>query len=122
MALFKGSNYDAARLEFDRTLTLDPGQIDAYVNKGLILMRGGEYSKAVGVFQAAIARDPNHALAHYNLGLAYEESEHFDQAIDVDAMFMRLGGAEHGELATYVGRRIEWLETLPGSRYGGSQR
>jgi tetratricopeptide (TPR) repeat protein len=73
---------DAAIVDFDAALARDRDQPEAYLNKGIALLRKPEgWAQAVPLFDAAIARKTRRpALAYYGRGVANELGGHFKQA------------------------------------------
>ena len=81
LKLRKG-DVDSAVADFDRAIGLDPAEAEAYLNKGMALLRlpGGE-DQALGLFSAAIekkTRKPE--LAYYARGVANELTGRLRQA------------------------------------------
>jgi tetratricopeptide (TPR) repeat protein len=73
---------EAAIADFDRAIELDPGEAEAYLNKGMALLRlpNGE-QRALGLFDAALARKTRKpAIAYYGRGVANELSGNIRQA------------------------------------------
>lgn len=64
---------DAAIADFDAAAALDPGQAEAYQNKGAALMRLNNPREALPLFTLALQRRPSRpALAHLGRGIASE--------------------------------------------------
>jgi tetratricopeptide (TPR) repeat protein len=78
----RGGNYEAALQDYDRAIAADPQLAEAYLNKGLALVRAGrDWDAAVVLFNTAIekhARRP--ALAYYGRGIAEEMKGHLKDA------------------------------------------
>lgn len=71
-----GGETEAAIRDYDAAIALDPDQGEAWLNKGLALLRtGNSWSEAVPLFDAAVAKQTSEpALAHLARGLAYESA------------------------------------------------
>jgi tetratricopeptide (TPR) repeat protein len=64
----------AALADYDTALELEPSQPDAYLNRGLTLLRANRPAEALRDFDAAIANNPERpALAYYGRAGAYED-------------------------------------------------
>lgn len=65
---------DAAITDFDAAIALDPGEAEAYLNKGMAVLRRPEgAAQAVSLFDEAIARKTRKpAFAYYGRGIAHE--------------------------------------------------
>ena len=65
---------DEAIADFDAAAARDPGQAEAYLNKGLALIRvGDDWERALPLFDAALAkRTRKPALAYYGRAVANE--------------------------------------------------
>lgn len=69
-----GGRIDRAIADYDRAIALDPGEPDAYLNKGLALLRTEEgAAEAVQLITAAIDRGTSEpAVAYYSRAVAHE--------------------------------------------------
>ena len=64
---------DEAVADFDRAMTLDPEQPEAYLNKGAALLRRENPSEALQLFTVALQRETTRpAIAHYGRAIANE--------------------------------------------------
>lgn len=64
---------ETAITDFDRAITLDPDQPEAYLNKGAALLRRENAGEAMNLFTIALERNTTRpALAHYGRGVANE--------------------------------------------------
>jgi tetratricopeptide (TPR) repeat protein len=64
---------DEAVADFDRAITLDPEQPEAYLNKGAALIRRANPVEAVQLFTVALERNTSRpAVAHYGRAVAQE--------------------------------------------------
>jgi tetratricopeptide (TPR) repeat protein len=75
-------NSDAAIADFDTALARDPNQAEAYLNKGIAVLRKPEgWAQAVPLFDQAIAKKTRRpALAYYSRGVANELGGHVKEA------------------------------------------
>ncbi|HEY0312386.1 MAG TPA: tetratricopeptide repeat protein [Allosphingosinicella sp.] len=73
---------EAAIADFDLAIARDPALGDAYLNKGIALVRAGRDSNgAIGLFNAAIEkRTRRPALAYYGRAVAYETTGRIKEA------------------------------------------
>jgi tetratricopeptide (TPR) repeat protein len=73
---------DAAIVDFDTALGRDPDQAEAYLNKGIALLRKPDgWAQAVPLFDQAIAKKTRRpALAYYGRGVANELGGHVKEA------------------------------------------
>ena len=84
----QAQNYLAAIADYDAAIKLEPDTAEAYVNKGIALMRLGNDDEAVAQLSEGIARNPkrpeiafyNRAVAHEGLGKAREAYEDYSRA------------------------------------------
>jgi tetratricopeptide (TPR) repeat protein len=64
---------DAAIVDFDRAIALDPNQPEAYLNKGAALLRRDNAAEAMNLFTIALERNTTRpAIAHYGRAIANE--------------------------------------------------
>ena len=70
----RGGAVDAAIADFDRAIDLDPGEAEAYLNKGMAVLRLPEgEDQAIGLFDAAIQKKTRRpAIAYYGRAVANE--------------------------------------------------
>ncbi|MGZ8998186.1 MAG: tetratricopeptide repeat protein [Allosphingosinicella sp.] len=67
--------------DFDRAMTLDPNQPEAYLNKGAAMIKQRNPSAALGLFTMAIERHTSRPeLAHYGRAIANEALGNASQA------------------------------------------
>jgi tetratricopeptide (TPR) repeat protein len=73
---------DYAIADFDRAISHDPNQAEAYLNKGMaLLQRDAGHAEAVPLFSAAIEKNTRRpAIAYYGRGVANELSGRIKQA------------------------------------------
>ncbi len=76
------NDLDDAIADFDRAISMDPQQAEAYLNKGIAVLRqpGGK-DEAVRLFDTAIERNTRRpAIAYYGRAVAHELSGRIRQA------------------------------------------
>ncbi|MEP6946269.1 MAG: tetratricopeptide repeat protein [Acidobacteriota bacterium] len=91
---------DEAMKAFDRAMTLDRDNPDAYYYKGDVLLRLGRQAEAVTEFQKAIALRANYFEAFRGMGQAYLELNKFPEAVLAFKTAVRL---KNDNLESYVG-------------------
>lgn len=92
LAYHKVGDMDSAILQYKKSLSLDPFNIEAHINLGVSYFHKGLVDKAIINFKHAIEISPNNADAHYNLGVAYGEKGLTDQAYEEMRKGIELGG------------------------------
>jgi tetratricopeptide (TPR) repeat protein len=93
-AKYNLGQYEAAILDYDKAIQIDPNYKIAYSNRGLAKNNLGQYEAAILDFDKAIQIDPNFKNAYNNRGFAknnlgqYEAAIlDFDKAIQIDPNF-----------------------------------
>ncbi len=81
-ASFKQGHYQKALSELEQALSLEPDNLAAHVNYGMVLSFCGQYSKAVTTLQAVLQHAPNNAEAWIYLGAALRALQHYSAAIE----------------------------------------
>lgn len=78
----RSGSVDAAIHDFDSAIRRDPDLGDAYLNKGVALLRArGDFDQAIGLFNTAIERRTRRpALAYYGRAVAMEEKGRIKEA------------------------------------------
>ncbi|MDE2787809.1 MAG: tetratricopeptide repeat protein [Chloroflexota bacterium] len=74
-------DYAEAIANFDRAITLEPDNPDAYHSRGIAKDGQGDYAGAVADFDHAIALDPDDADIYHNRGVAKAEQGDYAGAI-----------------------------------------
>ncbi|NCO68719.1 MAG: hypothetical protein COY75_05755 [Nitrospirae bacterium CG_4_10_14_0_8_um_filter_41_23] len=80
LAYHKVGDMDYAILQYKKSLSLNPFEVEAHINLGVSYFYKGQVDKAILHFKHAIEVSPNNADAHYNLGVAYGEKGLIDMA------------------------------------------
>ncbi len=73
LAYGTSGQYARAADAFKRSLTIDPGKAESYVNLGVSYANMGKYQLAAEMFSEALKITPDHPEALVRLGLAYTE-------------------------------------------------
>ncbi len=107
--LYKLTGNNAKALSFyDKILTIDNNNTDAYFNKGLILATQKKYDDCIKCFEKVIALSPDYPYAYYSLGMAYEQKEDVDKALEYYYLY---SGIEKDEkMLNVVNQKIKQLE------------
>ena len=92
VAFYKAGMFDEAVREFRRVNELRPGDELATFYAGLVLLRQGRWQDAVTLFQQMVARRATSASIYHNLAYALERLGRHDEAADVLAQAVRVGG------------------------------
>ena len=102
-----GNNTKALNF-YNKILTLDAKNTDAYFNKGLILASQKNYDECIQCFEKVIELSPDYPYAYYSLGLAYEQKEDIDKALEYYYLY---SGIEKDEkMLNVVNQKIKQLE------------
>lgn len=68
-AAIADNNVPVAKRELQAMLDIDPGNVDAHANLGMVEFLQGEYKEASGHFESALSRSPSLATAQAFLGM-----------------------------------------------------
>jgi tetratricopeptide (TPR) repeat protein len=79
--LIKGKSYREAMALCEKTLQLNPDDIDARIKKGVIFAESGYFNEAEAAFKEALRLDPLSVDALKNLGALYGNTGNFGEAI-----------------------------------------
>jgi tetratricopeptide (TPR) repeat protein len=90
-AYFKSNQIEAALLEFQKTLKLNPEYMPAYINLGYSQLMLGQMNQARATYEAALLKQPDNPNIHKNLGSLYSiNNENPDRAIFHLQEYLRL--------------------------------
>ncbi len=73
--------YDDALADFNRALTLSPGNADATLNTGVIYYKKGQYESALNIFNAALLKDQTNAQLFYIRALCLAGVKDYSKAL-----------------------------------------
>ncbi len=80
--LARKGKYKEALTHFNKALTLEPDNVNAMCNKGLVLMNNeNQLDEAMNYYKKALKINPEYFEAHFNLGLAFIRRGDRDNAI-----------------------------------------
>jgi tetratricopeptide (TPR) repeat protein len=78
-------DYRAAKADYDKAITLDPDNSDAYCNRGNSRHELGDYAGAMADYDQAIMLDPYDAEIYYNRGnTRYAHGDYINAIYDFD--------------------------------------
>lgn len=72
---------DKAPGAYERSIALNPDNVDAHVNLGRLWQVRGDIKRAAGHYRLALQMVPRHQLANYNLGTVFDELGELDMAL-----------------------------------------
>ncbi len=79
-AYLKKDQYDLARQYFQRSLSGDYTDYEAYTNMGLIDIKQEKFDSAIQNFQTGLLFNPSSTEIYNNLGVVYKLTQQFDKA------------------------------------------
>ena len=80
MTLLNDGDMEAASLQIERALQLDPKEIEAHYYKGVIARQHGDLPGAMNEMELVVSANPQHALAQVELGTLALQSGNLDRA------------------------------------------
>ena len=93
---------------YDKLLTMDKNNTDAYFNKGLVFANQKNYDDAIKCFERVIQLSPEYPYAYYSLGMSYEQKGDISKAIEYYYLY---SGIEQDEtMLNAVKQKIKELE------------
>ncbi|MBI1916590.1 MAG: tetratricopeptide repeat protein [Planctomycetes bacterium] len=81
VGLYHQGKLDQASACYRKAIDLDPKDLWAHSNSGLVLQKQGKPDEAIAYYRKAIDLDPKFAVAHYNLADALKEQGKLDEAV-----------------------------------------
>lgn len=107
-ALHDEGNLDEAIKEYEKALSLDPGDVGTYVDLGNAYSDKGDYDQVIRILTKVIEMSPDYSVAYNNRGNAYSDKgmldaaiKDYDKAIKLepryDDAFVNRGNAYHRE-------------------------
>ena len=80
MQALNAGEYSQAEAGFHKVLALDPRNVSALANHGVLYARTHRYTKAILAYKQALRISPQQRETQLNLGLAYMKQEDYTQA------------------------------------------
>jgi tetratricopeptide (TPR) repeat protein len=93
---------DKAIEAFDRSLSFDPNNAEAYNAKGVIATKQRNYQDAIGLYNKAIQNDPQNGGYHINLAIAYHLLGRKEDALKAYQKAVQLDSQFQGQLDGYL--------------------
>ena len=93
---------------YDRLLSIDKNNADAYFNKGLVLANQKNYDDAIKCFERVIQLSPDYPYAYYSLGMSYEQKGDFEKALEY--YYLYSGVEQDDKMLSAVKQKIKSLE------------
>lgn len=110
--------YRRAKDAYERTLALQPKQLEAEVFFSNLPVDRGKVEEAVLLLRDALANNPNAASAHWELGYAYRFDRMLNESLDeclrarqIDPLVKANGSLLNTDL--YLGQYEKFLNSLP---------
>ena len=67
---------------YNKVISIDKNNSDAYFNKGLVYASIKDYDNSIKCFEKVIELSPDYPYAYYSIGLAYEQKGNKDKALE----------------------------------------
>ena len=93
---------------YDKLISLDKNNTDAYFNKGLVLAAQKNYDDAIKCFERVIQLSPDYPYAYYSLGMAYEQKG--DKAKALEYYYLYSGVEQDETMLNSVKQKIKSIE------------
>ncbi len=106
-AAAKQGRYEEAGKMYSHLLQIDPTNVKAMNNLGLVLKKLGRNEEALQAYQIAITTDESYPLTYKNRGILLEEMNDGKGAIEAYRAYIRL--APEAPDAEAVQKRLKWL-------------
>ncbi len=97
-------NGAAARLHFEKALSLQPASVDALVALGKIESQEKHYAQAIAFLSRAVKEEPANERAHYALLTAYRNAGQMDKAKQEKLVLDHLQKPTEGEFSDFLKR------------------
>lgn len=78
--------------DYNQAIEKNPGDVAAYINRGVAYHRTGDTGAAIRDYEQALKVDPKSALSHSNLSYAHYDRQNYDQALDEGNQAVALNG------------------------------
>lgn len=108
-AYLERSDLTAARLEWMKTLEIDPKHSEALTQIGTLSATQGDLQKAEQYYLAALRSDPGNLMAHYNLGRIYEIKGDRENALEQYELALKYVSVTYEEYTGEIQKRVARL-------------
>jgi len=113
--LFNNGDFHMAFVQYEKYLSLDPGNVRVWYKKGLVLLAADLNQDAVKEFEALSQAHPRYAPAYEGLGQAHfrmkqypEAEKHLQKALEIDPNLWK----SHNYLGTLYDRQQRYDEAV----------
>ena len=106
-AAAKQGHFEEAEKMYTQLLEIDPANVKAMNNLGLVLKKIGRKEDALQAYQYAIETDESYPLTYKNVGILLEEMNDSKGAIEAYRAYIRV--APEAQDAAAVIKRLKWL-------------
>jgi len=81
-------------MDYTKVIEIEPSHINAFNNRGCLLVEEGDFERAIKDFTQAIKIKPDHATAYFNRGSAWRGLKEYENAIEDFKKAMKLDPAK----------------------------
>ena len=110
LALHQSGQFDLARMQYEKTLEMQPEHAEALHFLGVIAYQAGRFEHAISLIGRSIAVEQSNASSHANLGLALLALRRWDAAEKSCGRAIDLGAGANAQLSR--GHALRELERL----------
>ena len=103
LIFFQAKQYNQAKKEFSKALTLNPNNAISHNHIGIIQRKNGEFKEALISYQLAIRSNPNYANAHLNIGVLYDiYLSNLTKALEHYERYQKITGEKDKKVANWI--------------------
>ncbi|MFQ5580063.1 MAG: tetratricopeptide repeat protein [Nitrospiria bacterium] len=99
---YRLNNIEAALFQGDTAQEIDPGRVESYIFRGLVLFDAEKYEGAARIFKDGIQVSPKSADLHFHLGAVYDKLGRFEDLVFEMKKVIALD-ANHANALNYLG-------------------
>ncbi|MBN1832757.1 MAG: glycosyltransferase [Deltaproteobacteria bacterium] len=101
-AFFLSGHLREAKKHFEKALSIDPNNLDALNNQGVIAYSLNDFDQAISLLKNALAIDSNHMDSIQNLGKCFETKDDYGEALKWFEKALHIGG-ESTKILNHIG-------------------